>query len=82
MLLTIHAGHIESERILLPWFPPPTITYFLDHAREIKPRSTLFGVGVPLQCHKTALEASVMFPTSSPWLGFRLTTVGEESLWW
>jgi hypothetical protein len=82
LLTAFHPGRLQPPLSLLPWFPPPALTYFLQYAKETKPRHILSGVGKPLECHKTTLEASLMFPKSSPWLGFRLTWTDDGWLWW
>lgn len=82
-LQSTHPGRLESDAIVRPWFSQSgALEYFLEHCREVKARNILHGVGRPLMCHQTALEASVMFPKSRPWFGFRLTQTETGWLWW
>ncbi len=82
LLAGVHEGRLERDEVVKPWFNPATLDFFLEHARELQPRSILFGVGRPLRCHANALEAGVMFPRSRPWFGFRLLRVEDGLIWW
>lgn len=78
-LLRIHHGSFQEDAAyLLSWITPAIANLFLNHSIEMQPKHIVYGVGVPLDCHRNALEYATLHAGASAWFGFSLC----RGVWW
>lgn len=76
-LLAIHHGDFQEDAAYL-LVTPDIANLLLNHAVEMQPRRIVYGVGIPLDCHRNATRHATLHARASAWFGFSLC----RGVWW